>query len=191
MDSHSLLNSHTFEGGQVFQLAQGDLTKAGVDAIVNAANEHLMHGGGIAAVIARAAGPDLNAESRAWVGEHGPVPHDRPAYTTAGNLPQKYVIHAVGPVWGSGDEDSKLAAAVTSSLRLADELGLGSIGFPAISTGIFGFPKKRAAGVVYRAVHAYFSQAPDTGLKRVLMVVFDNATAEAFQQVWETFHQEL
>jgi O-acetyl-ADP-ribose deacetylase (regulator of RNase III) len=188
---NTLLESFTFPQGIRFDLVQGDLTQEPVDAIVNAANQHLMHGGGIAAVISRVGGPAIDQESRAWVLEHGPVSHENPAYTSAGNLPQKYVIHAVGPVWGSGEEDSKLAAAVQGSLALAEELGLGSIAFPAISTGIFGFPKERAAHVIYQAVHDHFAGKTDITLQTVHMTVYDSATAAIFQQVWKSFHERL
>src|SRR5688500_1929772 len=129
---------------QIIQLVQGDITMEEVDAIVNAANEHLQHGGGVARTISKKGGPTIQQESDAWVREHGRVSHARPAWTSGGHLPAKYVIHAVGPVWGDGKEDNKLEAAVTGSLRLADELKCSSIALPAISTGIFGFPKALA-----------------------------------------------
>ena len=184
------LESVILPSRQVFILAQGDLTEEKVDAIVNAANENLAHGGGVAALIARRGGKVISEESKAWIEEHGPITHESPAYTSAGDLPCKYVIHAVGPVWGSGDEDNKLAAAVKGSLRAAEELELTSIAFPAISTGIFGFPKDRAARVIYQAVHNYFNQNPESGLKDVRMVVFDQPTTDVFQTIWEEFHNE-
>jgi O-acetyl-ADP-ribose deacetylase (regulator of RNase III) len=138
-----------------FQLVQGDITTEEVDAIVNAANSQLAHMGGLARIISRAGGPTIQQESDAWVREHGPVPHDKPAYTTAGKLPSRYVIHAVGPVWGSGQEDQKLAAAVKGSLEVAERLGLSSIALPAISTGIFNYPLERAARVIPKAVRDY------------------------------------
>jgi O-acetyl-ADP-ribose deacetylase (regulator of RNase III) len=171
--------------GIVLQLVQGDLTQEAVDAIVNAANSHLMHGGGVAGAIAQRGGPQIQAESSAWVRQHGPVPHDRPAYTGGGNLPCRYVIHAVGPVWGDGDEDAKLSAAVRGSLRLADQLSLASIAFPAISTGIFGFPKERAARVILAAIQKYFTQTPASGLRQVRLTLYDYPTVESFRQVWE------
>ena len=171
--------------GAVLRVIQGDITAQEVEAIVNAANAYLKHGGGVAAVIARKGGPVIQRESDAWVREHGPVPHDRPAYTSAGNLPARYVIHAVGPVWGSGDEDAKLRAAVQGSLARADELGLTSIALPAISTGIFGFPKERAARVMYAAIRDYFAAHPDSGLREVRLVLYDRPTVDAFLKVWD------
>jgi O-acetyl-ADP-ribose deacetylase (regulator of RNase III) len=184
------LGSVILPSGQIFILAQGDLAEEKVDAIVNAANEHLMHGGGVAALIARRGGKVISEESKAWIEEHGPITHESPAYTSAGDLPCRYVIHVVGPVWGSGDEDNKLAAAVKGSLRAAEELELTSIAFPAISTGIFGFPKDRAARVIYQAVHDYFNQNPASGLKDVRMVVYDQPTTDVFQNIWEEIHNE-
>ncbi len=179
------LRSLDLPNGARLTVVQGDITAQEVDAIVNAANARLMHGGGVAAVIARKGGPVIQQESREWVRRHGPVPHDRPAYTSAGNLPARYVIHAVGPVWGSGDEDAKLRAAVQGALARADELGLASIALPAISTGIFGFPKERAARVIYTAIQDYFTAHPDSGLQEVRLVLYDRPTLEAFLRVWD------
>lgn len=170
------------------QLVQGDLTQEAVDAIVNAANDRLQHGGGVAGAIVRAGGPGIQAESEAWVRSHGPVSHAEPAYTRAGELPCRYVIHAVGPVWGEGQEDEKLAAAVAGSLRLADRLELRSIALPAISTGIFGFPKERAARVILNAVRGYFQRNPASGLELVRLTLFDGPTVEAFLKAWDSLN---
>jgi len=139
----------------------------------------------VAAVILRKGGRVINEESQAWLEEHGEVTHEKPAYTSGGNLDCKYIIHAVGPIWGRGDEDGKLTAAITGSLELADELSLTSIAFSAVSTGIFGFPKKRAARVFYQAFMAYFAAHPDSQLTDIRMVVYDEPTSEAFHTVWE------
>ena len=169
---------------QIVQIVRGDLTAETTDAIVNAANEHLMHGGGVAGAITRAGGHVIQEESDAWVREHGPVPHAQPAWTSGGRLPARYVIHAVGPVWGEGGEDAKLAAAVNGSLQVADQLKLDSISFPAISTGIFGFPKEQAARVILSAAKAHLSQGR-SGIKRVRFVLFDEPTIDAFKAAWE------
>jgi O-acetyl-ADP-ribose deacetylase len=171
--------------GQKLQIAQGDLTQENLDAIVNAANEHLLHGGGVAAAISQRGGPQIQAESSAWVEKHGPVTHAEPAYTGGGRLPCRYVIHAVGPVWGEGDEDQKLAVAVDGSLRLASRLELASIAFPAISTGIFGFPKERAARVILLAIRDYLTSHPDSTLKLVRTTMYDQPTTDAFLHVWD------
>jgi O-acetyl-ADP-ribose deacetylase len=168
-----------------FQLAQGDLTTEPIDAIVNAANRHLQHGGGLAGAIVRRGGSSIQAESDNWVRQHGLVAHDAPAYTGAGKLPCKVVIHAVGPMWGEGDEDRKLAEAVTGSLRLADQLELTSIALPAISTGIFGFPKERAAVIILSAIEAYFPQNLESKLSPVRITLYDQPTLEVFQQAWD------
>ena len=180
-----ILRETRFPSTQTLQIVQGDLTTEAVDAIVNAANRHLQHGGGVAGIIVRRGGHEIQAESDAWVRGHGPVSHAEPAYTGAGRLPCRYVIHAVGPVWGEGEEDTKLAAAITGSLKLADRLGLGSIAFPAISTGIFGFPKERAAAVIFTAIDRYFTQQPSSGLQLVRLTLFDQATMDAFVKVWD------
>lgn len=171
--------------GQTLQIAQGDLTLEEVDAIVNAANEHLQHGGGVAWSIVRRGGEVIQDESDAWIRRHGPVPHSYPAWTSGGSLPSRFVIHAVGPVWGDGDEDAKLADAVTGSLRVADELKCESIAFPAISTGIFGFPKDRAAKIMFKTIEDYFSIRPESGLKTVKLVLFDQSTIDAFLGEWK------
>ncbi len=174
------LDELQLKSGQGIEIVRGDITTEEVDAIVNAANEMLLHGGGVAGIIARKGGPQIQEESSAWVRQHGPVSHAQPAYTSGGRLPCRYVIHAVGPVWGSGDEDAKLASAVQGSLALADRLGLASIALPAISTGIFGFPVGRAAGVILGAVREYFARQPASGLKQVRLVLYDQTTADTF-----------
>ncbi|MEA2008892.1 MAG: macro domain-containing protein, partial [Chloroflexota bacterium] len=116
---------------------------------------------------------------------HGPVTHAKPAYTTAGKLPCRYVIHAVGPIWGSGDEDAKLTAAVAGALHQAEELGLHSLALPAISTGIYGFPQKQAANVIFTAIREYAAQNPDTMLELVRLVLYGNSAAKIFLTVWD------
>jgi O-acetyl-ADP-ribose deacetylase (regulator of RNase III) len=176
--------------GPLLLLNQGDLTLEAVDAIVNAANAHLRHGGGVAAAIAARGGPLIQEESDAWIRKHGPISHDRPAYTGGGNLPCRYVIHALGPVWGEGGEDVKLSEAVSSSLSLADSLGLTSLALPAISTGIFGFPKERAARIIQDVILDYFARNPDSGLSEIRMTLYDTPTLDAFVQVWDTGSDE-
>ena len=184
---NKVLMERVLSTGQTIQIAQGDLTTEITDAIVNAANEHLAHGGGVAWAIVRGGGETVQQESDEWIRVHGTVSHARPAWTSGGRLPAKYVIHAVGPVWGDGDEDKKLAAAVNGSLEVADELKLTSISFPAISTGIFGFPKERAAKVMFTAIENYFSHQ-HSGIKLVRLVLFDDATINAFRETWRMDH---
>ena len=180
-----LLRQEILPRGQRLQIVHGDLTEEQVDAIVNAANAHLQHGGGVAGAISRRGGPAIQAESDRWVRQHGLVAHDRPAYTSGGALPCKYVIHAVGPVYGQGGEDEKLAAAVAGSLRVAEELGLASLALPAISTGIFGFPKARAANVILAAIIGYFAENPFGSLRLVCLALIDRPTLQAFTQAWD------
>ncbi len=179
------LKSYTLPSGLRLELAQGDITVEETDAIVNAANTQLLHWGGLAGAIVRKGGPTIQAESSAWVNQHGPVTHAEPAFTHAGNLPCRAIIHAVGPVWGEGNEDEKLRAAITGSLLLADKLRLASIAFPAISTGIFGFPKARAAQILLTTIHAYLTDHPGSGLKLIRLVLFDQETLRVFLEAWE------
>jgi len=181
---NTVLTERALPSHQTIQIVQGDITIETVDAIVNAANEHLQHGGGVAWAISRKGGPTIQNESDDWIRQHGPVPHAHPAWTSGGLLPAKYVIHAVGPVWGDGDEDKKLSEAVTGSLRVADELKCSSIALPAISTGIFGFPKDRAADIIYSAIEKYF-ESNESNLKVVKLTLFDQATVDVFLKSWQ------
>jgi O-acetyl-ADP-ribose deacetylase len=176
---NTVLVEKRFPSNQTFQLVRGDITSEEVDAIVNAANEHLQHGGGVAWAISKRGGPAIQKESDQWIRERGPVPHSHPAWTSGGRLPAKYVIHAVGPVWGDGDEDKKLHDAVTGSLRMADELKCSSLAMPAISTGIFGFPKDRAAKIIFTAIDDYWKNN-SSSLKMVKLVLYDQPTVDVF-----------
>ena len=182
---NTLLAERLLPSGQMIQIVQGDITIEEVDAIINAANEYLQHGGGVARNISKKGGATIQNESNAWVLKYGRVPHARPAWTSCGLLPAKYVIHAVGPVWGDGDEDNKLEAAVTSSLRVADELKCSSIALPAISTGIYGFPKERAARIIFSAIEKYFKQNPASELKTVKLCLYDQPTVDVFLTAWQ------
>ena len=174
------LRTYPLPFGSQIIIAQGDLTGEAVDGIVNAANKHLAHGGGVAAAIARAGGPGVQDESDQWVKKHGAVSHGTPAYTHGGKLPARYIIHAVGPIWGEGDEDQKLADAIRGSLQRADELELASIAFPALSTGIYGFPKERAARIFFEAIPDYFQDQPNSKLALVKIVLWDDDSADVF-----------
>jgi O-acetyl-ADP-ribose deacetylase len=179
-DMQKTVEEFVLRSGQRVQVVQGDLTEERVDAIVNAANAGLMHGGGVAGAIARRGGSQIQEESEAWVREHGPVNHAEPAYTSGGRLNCRYVIHAVGPVWGEGEEDAKLAVTVSGALRRADSLGVRSIAFPAISTGIFGFPKGRAARLIWEAIRDYFKQNPGSVIELVRLTLFDQEMVGTF-----------
>lgn len=140
--------------GRLFLVVRGNLLEEPVDAIVNAANGHLAHGGGVAAIIARAAGPELENESRLLVERHGPFPTGAAVVTTAGRLPFKGVIHAVGPRQGEGDEEAKLVQALTSAFACAKDRGWTSVSFPAVSSGIFAVPLDVCARAYARAARA-------------------------------------
>jgi O-acetyl-ADP-ribose deacetylase (regulator of RNase III) len=166
---------------KVLRLVQGDITERDVDAIVNAANSHLKHGGGVAGAIVRKGGRVIQEESD----RIGFVPVGSAVMTTAGNLPARHVIHAVGPRMGEGDEDKKLSSAVLSSLKLASEKGLRSISMPAISSGIFGFPKDRCAGILVGESRGYLDKNPSSSIEVVEFCVFDDETAGHFKKEFD------
>ena len=165
----------------VLRALRADITTLAVDAIVNAANTTLLGGGGVDGAIHRAAGPELLGECETL----GGCATGDATITRGYRLPARYVIHAVGPVWGSGEEEEKLGEAVRGSLRVAEELTLNSIAFPAISTGIFGFPKERAARVIFEAIEENFSEHPDSPLRQVRVTLFDETTVDIFAEVWD------
>jgi len=165
----------------VLELVQGDITGLDSDAIVNAANERLAHGGGVAGVISRKGGPVIQRESDGWVRQHGRVVTGSAAITSGGNLKARYVIHAVGPIYdGTPRSAELLASAVRSALRMADEHDLRSIALPAISTGIFGYPIEEAAQVMLRAAIEYLRG--ETGLERVVFCLYGRPAFEVFSR---------
>jgi O-acetyl-ADP-ribose deacetylase (regulator of RNase III) len=135
-------------------VVRGNLLEEPVDAIVNAANGHLAHGGGVAGVISRAAGPEFQKESEELVGKNGPVPTGSAVVTGAGKLPFKGVIHAVGPRQGEGREEEKLFLALISAFEKARERGWNSVAFPAVSSGIFAVPLEVCARAYLKAARA-------------------------------------
>ena len=147
-------------------MVRGDLLAEPVEAIVNAANGHLAHGGGVAGIIARAAGPELQAESDRLVAAHGPFPSGSAVVTTAGRLPFKGVIHAVGPRFGEGDEEAKLFRALANSFEEALKRGWPSVSFPAVSSGIFAVPLDICA-------RAYLKAARRSPLRQVRLCLRD------------------
>jgi O-acetyl-ADP-ribose deacetylase (regulator of RNase III) len=180
-----LLRETVFSPSIALQLLEGDITAAPVEAIVNPANEELQHGGGLAGVIARKAGPSLQHESNIWIAEHGPISHNRPAFTEAGQLPFKKIIHAVGPVWGTGNEQARLTQAVHGSLRLARELELESLALPAISAGVFRYPVDQAARVILQALQEDCQKSSSGNLKLIQVYVYNPPAREAFCQAWD------
>jgi putative ATPase len=168
--------------GCLLSVVQGDLTLEQVDAIVNAANEQLQHGGGVAGAIVRAGGTIIQTESDAWVETHGRVPTGGAAITVAGKLAARHVIHAVGPVWGTGDEVAKLASAVRSALELAEQHKLASISLPAISSGIYGFPKELCAKTFFDTIENWLDERPKRSLAEIRLCNFDQPTATVFER---------
>ena len=162
-------------GESVIRLVKGDITDLGVDAIVNAANPALKMGGGVAGAILRRGGMTIQEECD----RIGRCPVGGAVITTGGKLKAKYVIHAVGPVFGEGNEDEKLRNATLNSLRIAEKNTLKSLAFPAISTGIFGFPRDRCARIMLRAVKSYLRDNK-TSLKQVIFCLYDDDTYDIF-----------
>ena len=161
------------------ELVQADITDLATDAIVNAANEHLAHGGGVAGVISRKGGPAIQRESDEWVRQHGLVRTGTAAITSGGRLKARHVIHAVGPVYdGTSRSAELLASAVRAALQMADDHGLKSIALPAISTGIFGYPLEEAARVMLRAAIEYLRRT--TGLERVIFCLYGRRAFDVF-----------
>jgi O-acetyl-ADP-ribose deacetylase (regulator of RNase III) len=171
-------------GSTFLVVEQCDITKEKTDAIVNAANSHLAHGGGVAFAIAKAGGSIVNKESKEYVEKYGPVPTGETAVTSAGKMPAKYVIHTVGPIWGEGEEDEKLERAFYNSLLKADEMKLKSISFPAVSSGIYGFPKERCAKIFFETVKKFLKER-DTSLELIKMCLFSKKDYEVFEKVME------
>src|SRR2546422_6164177 len=161
-------------------LVQGDITEERVDAIVNAANSCLLGGGGVDGAIHRKGGPAILEECRRVRSEVWPegLPTGQAVATTGGNLPAKWVIHTVGPVYAKSEDRSHLlASSHIGSLKIADELGAETVAFPAISTGVYGYPVEEAAPVAIEAV-----RSADTKVREVRFVLFDERTHSAFER---------
>ena len=163
-------------GGCTLEAVLGDMTVEQVDAIVNAANTSLLHGGGLAGAIVVRGGDVIQEESN----QLAPVPVGGAVPTSAGRLPARWVIHAVGPVWGEGDEEALLRAAVRSSLDVAVSLEARSISLPAISTGIFGYPKREGTAAIVDEARRWLHAHPDSRIERLRFTAFDRETAGLF-----------
>ncbi len=162
----------------MIELVQGDITRQRVDVIVNAANSDLAHGGGVAASIALAGGPDLRRESA----EHPRIPVGEAGVTTAGALSARWVVHAVGPVWSGGEEGEPelLAGAYRSAMAMAIDLGARSIAFPSISTGIFGYPIESAAATAISALRSAATEPCAPELIRICL--FSEADLQVYEE---------
>ena len=168
-----------FSSGRVFEVARGDLLKEPVDAIVNAANGRLAHGGGVAGAISRAAGPSLEAECDRIVRERGPLPTGSAVVSGAGRLPFKGIIHAVGPRQGEGDEERKLVQALHAAFGCAEEAGWTALSFPAVSSGIFAVPLPVCARAYDTAARSWFASRPDGSLRRIRLCLREQEVIEA------------
>ena len=168
-------------GKTTLRLVSADLTERDVDAIVNAANSRLQHGGGVAGAIVRKGGRVIQDESD----RIGHVPVGGAAITTGGTLKARYVIHAVGPRMGEGDEDKKLINAINSVLNLASEERLKSISVPAISAGIFGFPKDRCARILVSETVRFLKRKPESSLDLIEFCIFDQEALGLFKGEFE------
>lgn len=171
--------------GRRIKLVKGDITDLEVDAIVNAANSSLKMGGGVAGAILQKGGWKIQEECD----KIGYCPVGSAVITSGGKLKAKHVIHAVGPRYGEGNEDEKLRNATLNSLRLADENNLATIAFPAISTGIFGFPKERCARIMLSETRRYLQG--ETGLKEVIFCLYSDDTFNVFAKTLEELAKEL
>ncbi|MBD3198198.1 MAG: O-acetyl-ADP-ribose deacetylase [Candidatus Lokiarchaeota archaeon] len=159
----------------LIKLVQGDITEQDVDVIVNAANSQLVMGGGVAGAIRRKGGANIQKEAS----EKAPISVGEAVITNGGNLKANYVIHAVGPRMGEGNEDEKLKNATLSSLKVMDENNLQSIAFPAISTGIFGYPIEKCAKIMIQISKDYLSK--ETGIREVIFCLFTKSDFEIFE----------
>lgn len=166
--------------GRRIRVVEGDITRIPVDAMANAANAMLAGGGGVDGAIHRAGGPSLMEELDAMRASVAPLAAGGAVATGAGALPAKFVIHAVGPVWGGGEEGEpeELASCYRECLRLAEERGCRSVSFPAISTGVYGYPKQKAAPVAIGAVLDFLSKEARS-VEEVVFVLFG---AEDFRE---------
>lgn len=167
-------------------LIQGDITKMEVDAIVNAANTSLLGGGGVDGAIHRAGGPAILEECRRIRDMQGRCAPGEAVITTAGNLPAKYVIHTVGPVWNKGNEEEKgiLRNAYINSLQLAVKNGVGTIAFPNISTGVYRFPKEVAAEIAIAAVKDFMAQ--DNRISNLIFVCFEKENYDLYSRILQS-----
>ena len=161
------------------EIIKGDITKISVDAIVNAANSLLMGGGGVDGAIHHAGGPTILEQCKKIVAKHGYCKVGKAVITTGGNLPAKYVIHTVGPVWAGGHEceEIKLANCYKNSLQLAVEHYVKSIAFPGISTGVYGYPKDIAARISIDAIVDFLNNV-DSSIEKVYLICFDEDNFE-------------
>lgn len=171
-----------FACGARLEVVVADLLREATDGIVNAANGHLAHGGGVAGAIARAAGPELERESEALVRERGVIPTGEAVVTAAGRLGFKGVVHAVGPRLGEGEEEHKLERALVSAFTRAHERGWRSLSFPAVSAGIFAVPTEICARAYVQAARRYYAAHPHSSLMLLRLCLLEGPVADAVKR---------
>jgi O-acetyl-ADP-ribose deacetylase (regulator of RNase III) len=172
------------QNGKIIRLVKGDITFRNVDVVVNAANSNLKHGGGVAAAIVRIGGQIIQEESD----KKGFVPVGSAAITTSGKLPCKAVIHAVGPRMGEGDEDAKLRSAIRASLMIASEKKFRDIAIPAVSSGIFGFPKDKCAAILTsESLNFLLNRGEDKEGSTLEIVEFCIIDSDTLNEFWLQF----
>ena len=186
-DESLVIDQIILSNGKTIRLVRGDITERNLDVIVNPANSYLKHAGGVAAAIVRKGGQIIQEESD----KIGYVPVGTAVITTAGRLPCKAVIHTVGPLMGEGNEDEKLRKAIKSVLALAQETGFKSISIPAISTGIFGYPKDKCAKILLEESMNYFAKNKDTSsspntIDTIEFSLIDSETLDYFKDEIKT-----
>jgi O-acetyl-ADP-ribose deacetylase (regulator of RNase III) len=180
-DSLGAMSRTVTIGSVTVSAVQADITSMEVEAVVNAANEHLKHGGGLAAAMVRAGGPEVQEDSDRWISDHGPLRPGVAAATTAGSMPADSVIHVAGPRFREGqDNEGLLRTAVTAALDKAAAEGWRSLALPAISAGMFGYPLGQAARVIAYAVVAWARERG--GIDEVFLVGIDPTAALAFDE---------
>jgi O-acetyl-ADP-ribose deacetylase len=164
------------------ELMKGDITKLEIEAIVNAANSSLMGGGGVDGAIHKAGGPRIHEECERLVHKMGGCPPGEAVITSAGDMPSKYVIHTVGPIWKNGkiNEEAILANCYRNTLELAHDFGIRSVAFPNISTGAYRFPKELAATIALRTVIENFDKC---NMQKVIFISFDDENYEIYQSI--------
>jgi O-acetyl-ADP-ribose deacetylase len=171
-------------------IIQGDITRFNVDAIVNAANTSLLGGGGVDGAIHRAGGPAILEECKQIRAKQGGCQTGEAVITSAGNMPSKFVIHTVGPIWSGGkrNEEQLLANAYTNSLKLAKENNIKTIAIPNISTGVYGFPKDRAAEIALTVVMEYISHYSE--LDELIFCCFDDENFSIYSKLYSTINKQ-
>lgn len=179
----------------LIEIVQNDITKETSEAVTNAANSHLMHAGGLALAIARKGGKNIQIESKEYIKEHGPISTGASGVTSAGDMPSKYVIHTVGPMYSEHTPDmasALLQSSILNTLEKARDLKVKSLSIPAISSGIFGFPKQECANIILCNIINWSAQeAALTGnMENVRICNFDLPTCKLFYDIYENMEQE-